>query len=162
MQAQDTLIGRLAAGESGAPAECMERFGGLVWALARRFSTNSADAEDAVQEIFSSLWQNADRFDPSIASETTFVGMIARRRLIDRRRGFDYSELHPDVLFGLIAMDIQHWAVRVLERRFGKVSRKVRDAIRDTSLSEYVEMVCQAYTCPDLKSFLSFLQKIAA
>jgi RNA polymerase sigma-70 factor (ECF subfamily) len=44
------------------------------------------EAEDAVQEIFVELWRHAARFDPSVASETAFVAMIARRRLIDRRR----------------------------------------------------------------------------
>jgi RNA polymerase sigma factor (sigma-70 family) len=39
-----------------------------------------------VQEIFIDVWKSASRFDPAIASETTFVAMIARRRLIDRGR----------------------------------------------------------------------------
>jgi RNA polymerase sigma-70 factor (ECF subfamily) len=39
-----------------------------------------------VQEIFLDLWRGAARYDRSIGSETTFVAMIARRRLIDRRR----------------------------------------------------------------------------
>src|SRR6476661_4687636 len=47
---------------------------------------NSDDAEDAVQEIFIDVWKNAARFDESQASETTFIAMIARRRLIDRLR----------------------------------------------------------------------------
>lgn len=47
---------------------------------------NSDDAEDAVQEIFIDIWKNAAKFDESQASETTFVAMIARRRLIDRIR----------------------------------------------------------------------------
>lgn len=64
----------------------LERYGGLVYSLARRFLRNAADAEDAVQEIFVEIWKNADRFDPKIASEQTFVAMIARRRLIDRQR----------------------------------------------------------------------------
>lgn len=42
--------------------------------------------EDAVQEIFLELWRCAYRFDPGRASESTFVAMVARRRLIDRRR----------------------------------------------------------------------------
>jgi RNA polymerase sigma-70 factor (ECF subfamily) len=66
--------------------ECMDRFGGLVWSLARRVTTSASEADDAVQEIFIDLWKSAGRFDPSIASETTFVAMIARRRLIDRGR----------------------------------------------------------------------------
>jgi len=43
-------------------------------------------AEDAVQEIFVDIWKNAGRFDESRSSETTFIAMIARRRLIDKIR----------------------------------------------------------------------------
>jgi RNA polymerase sigma-70 factor (ECF subfamily) len=57
-----------------------------VWSLAQRLLNRPSEAEDAVQEVFIALWKNASRFDPSIASETTFVAMIARRRLIDRQR----------------------------------------------------------------------------
>lgn len=39
-----------------------------------------------MQEIFFKLWKIADRFDAEIASETTFVAMIARRCLIDLKR----------------------------------------------------------------------------
>lgn len=69
--------------------ECMERYAALVWSVARRIAVDRADAEDAVQEIFISLWKTAHRFDPAVASEATFITMIARRRMIDqnRRRG---------------------------------------------------------------------------
>lgn len=79
-----SLLARIAAGDRTAVREAVARFGGLVWALARRF--DPGDAEDAVQEIFVDLWRSAVRFDPTIASEVAFVAMIARRRLIDRRR----------------------------------------------------------------------------
>lgn len=55
-----------------------------MWSIVRRFET--AEAEDAAQEIFVDIWRSAARFDPAVASEATFVAMIARRRLIDRRR----------------------------------------------------------------------------
>jgi RNA polymerase sigma-70 factor (ECF subfamily) len=80
------LLRRVGEGDTQAVAECLDRFGGLVWSLARRLSVSPSDAEDAVQEVFIELWKNAARFDPSRASETTFVTMIARRRLIDRWR----------------------------------------------------------------------------
>lgn len=64
--------------------ECIDRYGGLVWSLARRMTP--AMAEDAVQEILIDLWKSADRFDPAKASEKTFIAMVARRRLIDRLR----------------------------------------------------------------------------
>jgi len=81
-----TLLQRIAAGDETAVQETIDRYSGLVWSLARRLSPTRADAEDAVQEIFVSLWKSADRFDPSTAQESTFVSMIARRRLIDRLR----------------------------------------------------------------------------
>ena len=82
----ESLLQRVAAGDTAAVAECVDTFGGLVWSLARRILNRPSEAEDAVQEVFIALWKNASRFDPSIASETTFVAMIARRRLIDRQR----------------------------------------------------------------------------
>ena len=57
-----------------------------MWSIARKMLRNSDDAEDAVQEIFVDIWKNAARFDETQASETTFIAMIARRRIIDRIR----------------------------------------------------------------------------
>lgn len=82
----EALLNRIAAGDRGAVEAVMERYGNLVWSLARRFTSNRTDAEDAVQEIFIDLWSSAARYDGSKASESTFVAMIARRRLIDRLR----------------------------------------------------------------------------
>ncbi len=81
----ESLLQRVAAGDTNAVAQCVDQFGGLVWSLARRL-VRASEAEDAVQEVFIELWKKAAAFDPAIASEVTFVAMVARRRLIDRRR----------------------------------------------------------------------------
>lgn len=80
------LLPLLSAGEPNAAQEVMDRYGGLVWSLARRHSPTPADAEDAVQDIFLAIWKNAEKFDATRASEASFVAMIARRRLIDLHR----------------------------------------------------------------------------
>lgn len=80
------LLGRIASGDERAVRECVLRYGPMVLALARRWSTDRADAEDAVQEIFFDLWKTAARFDASRSSERGFVALLARRRLIDRHR----------------------------------------------------------------------------
>lgn len=85
----EPVLARVATGDSEAVRACLARYGGLVYALARRYETAAGDVEDAVQEVFVDLWKNAGRFDPAIAGEATFVAMIARRRLIDRRRARD-------------------------------------------------------------------------
>jgi RNA polymerase sigma-70 factor (ECF subfamily) len=84
--AEASILHQVARGDQAAMQACIDRFGGLVWSLARRGAAGASDADDAVQEIFIDLWKSASRFDPSIATETTFVAMIARRRLIDRGR----------------------------------------------------------------------------
>jgi RNA polymerase sigma-70 factor, ECF subfamily len=81
-----TILQRIGSGDQNAVQECLKSYGGLVWSIARRMLRNQEDAEDAVQEIFLDVWKNAARFDPSQASETTYIAMIARRRLIDRIR----------------------------------------------------------------------------
>jgi RNA polymerase sigma-70 factor (ECF subfamily) len=78
------MLSRVAAGDRGAMRDCIDRYGGMVWSLARRLCPT--EAEDAVQDIFVELWRKAGLFDPGLASEPTFVAMIARRRLVDRWR----------------------------------------------------------------------------
>ncbi len=83
---KDSILQRIAIGDVSAVDDCLNRYGGLVWSLAKRWLGNMSDAEDATQEIFVELWQQAGKFDPAVASESTFVAMVARRRLIDRMR----------------------------------------------------------------------------
>lgn len=93
----EAILHKIAEGDQNAVQACLKTYGGLVWSLARRMLRNSDDAEDAVQEIFVDVWKNAGRFDPSQSSETTFIAMIARRRLIDRIR-FSQRRISADPL----------------------------------------------------------------
>jgi RNA polymerase sigma factor (sigma-70 family) len=81
-----TILQRIAAGDRDAVQQCIDAYGGLVGAMARRAGLAAGEAEDAVQDVFVALWRSAQRFDPGVAAERTFVAMIARRRLIDVRR----------------------------------------------------------------------------
>ncbi len=104
-----SFLQRIAAGDSAAVRECIERYGPLVLAQARRLGLPEAQAEDAVQETFIDLWKHAHRFDPARAAESTFVTMIARRRLIDlRRRGASGVPTKPleDLDFGTTDHDL--------------------------------------------------------
>ncbi len=102
----DSVLTRVAQGDQAAVAECIDQFGPLVWALARRLSPNRDDAEDAVQEIFVDVWKSAARFDPAQGSEKVFITTIARRRLIDRlRRHSQLPEFAPTE-----ELDVVGWA----------------------------------------------------
>jgi RNA polymerase sigma-70 factor (ECF subfamily) len=90
------LLPRVAAGDELAVRECVDRYGPLIWALARRWSPDARDVEDAVQEIFVDLWRSAARYDATRATEAGWVAMVTRRRLIDRmRRRQRAVELEP-------------------------------------------------------------------
>lgn len=82
----NTILPRIAAGESSAVNDCLEAYGGLVWSIVRKYCGQKQEAEDVTQEIFIEIWQKVERFDPAKGSEANFVAMIARRRTIDRLR----------------------------------------------------------------------------
>lgn len=82
----DSVLAKVAQGDQRAVRDCIDQFGSLIWSIARRLTRTRADAEDAVQEIFTDIWRSAGRFDPTQGSEKVFVATIARRRLIDRLR----------------------------------------------------------------------------
>jgi RNA polymerase sigma factor (sigma-70 family) len=86
---QEPILPRLAAGEPRAMNECITRHGGLVWGIVRRSVKDNTAAEDLVQEVFTEIWKKAAFFDPAVASETTLIALVARRRAIDflRRQG---------------------------------------------------------------------------
>ena len=85
-KANENLLAKVASGDPEAFEELINKYGNLIWSIARRYLSNQNEAEDAVQEIFVALWQSAGRFDPNKASEITFISMITRRRLIDNLR----------------------------------------------------------------------------
>jgi RNA polymerase sigma-70 factor (ECF subfamily) len=102
----ETVLHRIARGDPDAMRQCVDEFGGLVWAIARRMTRSRADAEDAVQEILVDVWRSAARFDAAHGSAKVFVVTIARRRLIDRIRRSKYGHLHDTE----DALDEVRWA----------------------------------------------------
>jgi RNA polymerase sigma-70 factor (ECF subfamily) len=80
------LVARLAAGDDEALAEVYQRHGPLVFGLARRLTGDSSTAQDVTQEVFVTLWQQPERFDPERGSLRAYLGVHAQRRAIDAMR----------------------------------------------------------------------------
>lgn len=80
------ILPKVADGNTEAMGQCIEAYGSLVWTLARRRLANRQDVEEVVQDIFLELWRVAGRYDPQRTAESTFVTMVARRRIIDCQR----------------------------------------------------------------------------
>lgn len=123
------ILQRIASGDKTAVQECLSAYGGLVWSLARRMSPNTDDAEDAVQEIFVDIWKNAARFDEAQSSETTFIAMIARRRLIDRLR-YSNRRISADSLEDMVAEPANTTDLSLQTCIEAKEAAKALDALR--------------------------------
>ena len=86
IESDGRLLQQVAQGAERAMEHCVTKYGGLVWSIAQRYAKDRSSAEDIVQETFTDLWKSAGRYDPSVATESTFIGMLARRRAIDFAR----------------------------------------------------------------------------
>ena len=86
--AQQTLVARMVAGDSGALTIVYESWGGLVFGLARRVAGDEETAREVTQEVFVHLWQNPDRVDLTRGTLKAYLGVMAHRRAVDavRRR----------------------------------------------------------------------------
>jgi RNA polymerase sigma factor (sigma-70 family) len=91
-----TLLERVGRGDKSAVPLLLDKYGPLVWSIARR-QVGAEAAEDVVQEVFIQIWKNADRYDPERASEATYITTIARRRLIDQRRKLGRQPSHEEL-----------------------------------------------------------------
>lgn len=90
-----SILQRIAAGQHDAVVECVDAYGGLIWRMARRYLDHApSEVDDAVQEVFITLWMNADRFDPARGSEAAFIAAIARNRLTDHQRRLTTRRRH--------------------------------------------------------------------
>ena len=77
-----------ATGDDGALSALYDRYAGMVYAMGLRLLGDRSLAEDLVQDVFASVWQKAESFDPSKASLVTWIYRISRNRStdLDRRR----------------------------------------------------------------------------
>jgi RNA polymerase sigma factor (sigma-70 family) len=83
----EDLSAAFAKGDPDALRLLYQRFGALVYSLARRSLTAAADAEDVTQQVFVSAWRGRDTFDPARGSLAGWLVAITRNRIADSMRG---------------------------------------------------------------------------
>jgi RNA polymerase sigma-70 factor, ECF subfamily len=74
---------RLVARDPAALTEIYDQFGSYVFGLAARVIGDRRAAEDVAQDVFLSLWERPEVFEPERGRLRTFVGTLAHRRAID-------------------------------------------------------------------------------
>ena len=77
---------RLEAGDAQALAELYDRYTPLLFPLARRILRSTADAEDALQDVWLQVWKRSATYDPRRGSVAAWLLMVTRSRALDRYR----------------------------------------------------------------------------
>jgi RNA polymerase sigma-70 factor (ECF subfamily) len=85
-QWERTTRDRLIAGEESALNEIYDQFASFVYGLALRVIGDARAAEDVAQDVFVSVWERPDAFDPDRGSLRTWLGTLAHRRAVDHVR----------------------------------------------------------------------------
>jgi RNA polymerase sigma-70 factor (ECF subfamily) len=105
----EMVMQRLAAGDAEALGALYDRYGRLTLWLANQTLSNPAQAEDAVQDVFVSIWQRAATYDPDRGSVRTWILSSVRHRCIDFKRASVASvpiELDREVSLATSAEDV--------------------------------------------------------
>jgi RNA polymerase sigma-70 factor (ECF subfamily) len=82
----EVLLVQVALGNRAAFAELYQGTASRLFGICLRVLNQRSEAEDALQDVYTAIWRKASQFDPSIASATAWLAMIARNKSIDRLR----------------------------------------------------------------------------
>ncbi len=129
----DELFVRSARGDSAAFAALYEETAARAYGLSLRVLHDRRLAEDAVQEAYLSMWQQAARFDPRKGSSLGWIFMIVHRVAIDhvravgRRAARDDRHVREQWGGGSVSDPTHDQAWASIE------ARTVRDAMGDLS-----------------------------
>ena len=134
------LRDRLVAGDESALAELYDLHSPLVYGLARRVTGDDAIAQDITQDVFSYLWEHADRVDLHRGSIRSFLGVITHRRAVDacrresrlRHHTAREASLLVEVRDDIVALDDradQDHRVRALRSALERLSAEQREAL---------------------------------
>src|SRR5215469_17769398 len=82
----ELLLDRVRARDQQAMTELFDRYGSMVYSVALRVLKDSGHAEDVMQDVFFSLWENPKSFVSGRGSLGAWLLVVARNRAIDALR----------------------------------------------------------------------------
>jgi RNA polymerase sigma-70 factor (ECF subfamily) len=80
------LMAALAGGDHDALSVLYDKYAGVMLALCRRILRDATEAEQLLLDVFTEIWQRADRYDERRATPLTYLLTLCRSRAIDRCR----------------------------------------------------------------------------
>ena len=127
---------RLIARDQSVLSDLYDQFGSYVFGLAARVIGDRHAAEDVTQDVFMSIWERPEAFEPARGRLRTFLGTLAHRRAVDvvrreearrRRAARDAATAVPIPDVGELAMAIV--AAEQVRAEVDRLPREQREAI---------------------------------
>lgn len=149
----DTLLPRVARGDSQAFAALYDVMGASVYGVARRVVRDPSRAEDVTQDAFLEVWRKAPSFDGNRGSAKTWIMTIAHRRAVDSVRRNESQKRHD----GRATVDeVSHEepADRRLKQEEHSAVRGCLDTLTELQLESVRLAYFNGYTYPEVATLL--------
>jgi RNA polymerase sigma-70 factor (ECF subfamily) len=88
----EILLGQVALGNRAAFEALYRNTASRLFGICLRVLTQRAEAEDALQDVYTAVWRKAAQFDATKASASAWLAMIARNKAIDRLRSMPAAQ----------------------------------------------------------------------
>jgi RNA polymerase sigma-70 factor (ECF subfamily) len=80
------MIAAIGRGDQSAFSALYDRLSGPLYSLALRMLGDTADAQEALQDVFVQIWSRAGTYDPEQSSVFSWTVLLTRSRVVDRLR----------------------------------------------------------------------------
>jgi RNA polymerase sigma-70 factor (ECF subfamily) len=88
----EALLAQVALGNREAFGQLYRGTANRLFGICVRVLNQRAEAEDALQDVYTAIWRKAAQFDPAKASALSWLAMIARNKAIDRLRALPMQQ----------------------------------------------------------------------
>jgi len=129
---RDRLISR----DQSVMSDLYDQFGSYVFGLAARVIGDRHAAEDVTQDVFLSIWERPEAFEPARGRLRTFLGTLAHRRAVDvvRREEARRRRAARDAATGVPIPDVGELAMAIVaaeqvRAEVDRLPREQREAI---------------------------------
>lgn len=93
----EALLSQVALGNRDAFEALYRGTSSQLFGICVRVLSERSEAEDALQDVFTTVWRKAAQFDATRASAIAWLAMIARNKAIDRLRSMPARKVRTDV-----------------------------------------------------------------
>ena len=90
----EALLAQVALGNRAAFETLYRDTSPKLFGICLRVLTDRSEAEEVLQEVYTSVWRKASQFDAARAGAMAWLGMMARNRSIDRLRAMPARAQH--------------------------------------------------------------------